>query len=25
MYQLIINNKVEPVTLSSFKFYKKIG
>lgn len=25
MYQLIINNQAEPVTLSSFKFYKKIG
>lgn len=25
MYQIIINNQAEPITLSSFKFYKKIG
>lgn len=25
MYQIIINNQSEPITLSSFKFYKKIG
>lgn len=25
MYQLIVNNKAEPISLSSFKFYKKIG
>ncbi len=25
MYQLIINNQAEPITLSSFNFYRKIG